>query len=481
MASRLRMRGLLVAALLALPGGAAAQAPMAQAIARTEVSVAQVIGRDCQNGDRTGTGFVWRQADHLVTALHVVANCGSLAAFFQERGEIGARLERALPAMDLALLKLERDPGREPLRAAARVPEVEQRLQVIGYALGVPTRDSRPLTVTSANRNAFRLQDALPVNLQSSVRQNGQLSLDTEILRLDGNLLPGHSGAPLIDGAGEVVGIGSGGLESGAVGVGWAIRARYLEALASAPEAHALRLAAAPRGFFALTEPKPQGGAERRRCGQLDFVRLRTRTLQELVQSSDDPLGLQQIAMTSGLPSDELDRMRFEVWTQPDSGGGVALPEGMRLESEGEDCRAVDPSGQLEVRIVAARHADAYQAQAAALAFEAQLVAELGPYWQQDPTFSYWTPKARPDGMIDNRKTVYGFDQAGPAAAIFETLMAHKGVFIGAAAVNRAYRPAIYQQCAAYPGAPQCGEVLRFYRAWAAAAFGVHLSTFPAS
>src|SRR5690606_38581227 len=100
---------------------------------------------------------------------------------------------------------------------------------------------------------------------------------------------------------------------------------------------------------------------------------------------------------------------------------------------------------------------------------------------QQDPNFSYWAPKSRPDGMIVSRKTWYGFDAAGPAAAVFETLMAHKDVFIGAAALNRAYRPAIYQQCGAYPAAPQCAEVLRFYLAWAAAAFGVHLSTFPAS
>jgi S1-C subfamily serine protease len=46
-------------------------------------------------------------------------------------------------------------------------------------------------------------------------------SLDSKILSLVGYILPGHSGAPILNQVGQVVGIGNGGLKSGTVGIGW--------------------------------------------------------------------------------------------------------------------------------------------------------------------------------------------------------------------------------------------------------------------
>ena len=54
--------------------------------------------------------------------------------------------------------------------------------------------------------------------------------LNQEVLHLEGDLLPGDSGAPILNEKGHVVAIGNGGLKRGQVGLGWAIPAAQLDA-----------------------------------------------------------------------------------------------------------------------------------------------------------------------------------------------------------------------------------------------------------
>ena len=67
---------------------------------------------------------------------------------------------------------------------------------MFGFALGQPTRDTHPLRLTFANTEAPSLSDVLPDAERADIRKVGFPALDTQVLRLDGNLLPGHSGAP---------------------------------------------------------------------------------------------------------------------------------------------------------------------------------------------------------------------------------------------------------------------------------------------
>jgi hypothetical protein len=57
----------------------------------------------------------------------------------------------------------------------------------------------------------------------SRIKYRGSPAIGSKVLSLSGGVLPGHSGAPILDTEGLVVGIGNGGLKSGTIGIGWGI------------------------------------------------------------------------------------------------------------------------------------------------------------------------------------------------------------------------------------------------------------------
>ena len=228
---------LLVAALCG-----AAQAddgPSADVLRATAPAVLRVTASGCGGSapDRAASGFAYGSGDQVVTAFHVVQGCRDISVGYQNITEQPAHITHVLQDADLALLQVDGG-GAEvtPLVETDRGGDVNEVLNVYGYALGQATRENRRLVVTAANEGgASRLRDAVNDEVRHEVQQNGFPSLDVMVVRVDGNLLPGHSGAPIIDSSGRVIAIGSGGLERGAVGVGWAVRATYLAQLLDAP------------------------------------------------------------------------------------------------------------------------------------------------------------------------------------------------------------------------------------------------------
>jgi S1-C subfamily serine protease len=466
-----------VAAMLACaaPAGAG-NGPSPETMAQASAAVVQIIARGCPDESRTGSGFLWEAPTQIVTALHVVAGCQQLFAYFTGSGEAPATLRRTLLPADLALLEVASPPSAHPLKASPHSPQVNETLQVIGYYFGVPTLDSRPLHVTLGSAV---LGDMVPDKVRTLLQAAGSPSLSAEILRLDGNLLPGLSGAPIIDEGGGVVGIGSGGLENGTAGVSWAIQAHYLSDLRTA----ALELPTAVPASQSPLFSAPAEGAQALgvRCGDFVFVRSKTRTLQELSMTADDLGGLLQIAALTGLPEDQLAAIEYDVYTEQEAGGSVALPSGATLSSENGACKS-RPAEGLEITLGSARVGDSSQAQQASVAFEARFDLQ-GFMWQLDPNFTYMTPMARADGLVVRRKNAVGFAATvgGPAVAAdaFETLMTRGTSFVGIRVLNARYNPPLYQQCSFQPQIPECGDVNRLFGLWVAAALGIQLSTFP--
>jgi S1-C subfamily serine protease len=135
----------------------------------------------------SGTGFFINETGAILTNFHVVASCGVLTVSGYDRAPVEARVTATASAIDLAVLQapivppavatFSRDPGKSP----------SDRAVVVGFSLqGQPT--------TTATLTSVKARQDL---------------LTTEQWRFafDGKAFPGHSGSPLLNEFGEVVGV----------------------------------------------------------------------------------------------------------------------------------------------------------------------------------------------------------------------------------------------------------------------------------
>jgi len=166
-----------------------------------------------QAGQATGSGFVIDDDGYIVTNEHVVANAGPQVAV-----QIG-ETDRSLPATvvgadastDLALLKV--DPAQAgdlhvlPLADASSV-DVGDQVIAIGSPFGLQS------TLTSGIVSALDRQIRSPSGNAIS-----------GVIQTDAAINPGNSGGPLINGAGEVIGVNAqiASQSGGSTGVGFAI------------------------------------------------------------------------------------------------------------------------------------------------------------------------------------------------------------------------------------------------------------------
>ena len=166
-----------------------------------------------QAGQATGSGFVIDDDGYIVTNEHVVANAGPQVAV-----QIG-ETDRSLPATvvgadastDIALLKV--DPAQAgdlhvlPLADASSV-DVGDQVIAIGSPFGLQS------TLTSGIVSALDRQIRSPSGNAIS-----------GVIQTDAAINPGNSGGPLINGAGEVIGVNAqiASQSGGSTGVGFAI------------------------------------------------------------------------------------------------------------------------------------------------------------------------------------------------------------------------------------------------------------------
>jgi S1-C subfamily serine protease len=165
-----------------------------------------------EGGNASGSGFVIDKEGHLLTNNHVVEGASEVSVKLGASEEsYDAEVVGADPATDVALLKVEA-PAEElhPL-TLGRSADVEVGDPVV--AIGNPFGLDR--TVTSGIISALQRQIQAPNGFSIS-----------HVLQTDAAINPGNSGGPLINEAGEVIGInaqiatGGGG---GNVGIGFTI------------------------------------------------------------------------------------------------------------------------------------------------------------------------------------------------------------------------------------------------------------------
>ncbi len=203
---------------------------MAQSNSSTPVAyVYRIKSAGCTHSPdaRRQTGFRVQGQQGIITALHGVADCQTISAVTDDGQEIFNDLH--LQAVDIARdIALFSSPALEQLPLVGLTPSTldydhipRQNLWVIGYPLGLDKQDR---DIGLSIREIESLDDVIP-DPEESVEFRNRHSPDVTImvLNMQAQLLPGHSGAPILDADNQIIGIANGGLRGGTVGRSWAI------------------------------------------------------------------------------------------------------------------------------------------------------------------------------------------------------------------------------------------------------------------
>ncbi len=194
---------------------------VAQALLPSTVQI--IAAFDGEAGGATGSGFVLDRQGHIVTNNHVVASAaqddGAIVVVDFEGARHDATVVGRSPVYDLAILQVEPVEGLEPAAlGASTVLHVGDQVVAFGSPLGLSQ------TVTSGIVSALNR----PVTTGDSDNESSYINA----VQTDAAINPGNSGGPLVNLAGEVVGVNSAiattggslsGGSSGNIGVGFAI------------------------------------------------------------------------------------------------------------------------------------------------------------------------------------------------------------------------------------------------------------------
>ena len=187
-------------------------------------STVQIIAAfEGEDGGATGSGFVLDRQGHIVTNNHVVASAaeddGTIRVVDSEGTRHDATVVGRSPVYDLAILQVDEVEGLVPAAlGASAVLNVGDPVVAFGSPLGLSQ------TVTSGIVSALNR----PVTTGDSDNESSYINA----VQTDAAINPGNSGGPLVNLAGEVVGVNSAiattggsltGESSGNIGVGFAI------------------------------------------------------------------------------------------------------------------------------------------------------------------------------------------------------------------------------------------------------------------
>ena len=175
-----------------------------------------VVAVKTQSG--SGTGFVVDADGTLVTNAHVVGDATTVQLQFSDDSTATARVAGVDASADLALLKVD---GGRPLKALKLADSGAVRTGELAVAIGSP----------------FGLPQTATAGIVSGTGRHIQAPNGVEIdavIQTDAPINPGNSGGPLLNSAGEVIGVNSqiltGGSSNGNVGIGFAIPSNTVRA-----------------------------------------------------------------------------------------------------------------------------------------------------------------------------------------------------------------------------------------------------------
>jgi putative serine protease PepD len=165
-----------------------------------------------QQGTATGSGFVINNDGTILTNYHVVENAVKVTVSFEHGKTVEAKVIGKDPSNDLAVLRI-------PTEGVTLHPLAlgdSSKAQVGDPVLAIGNPFGLDRTLTTGVVSALQRQITSPNGFQID-----------NVLQTDAPINPGNSGGPLLNAAGEVIGINSqietGGSGGGSVGIGFAV------------------------------------------------------------------------------------------------------------------------------------------------------------------------------------------------------------------------------------------------------------------
>ncbi len=161
-----------------------------------------------ENPDSGGSGFVVAADGHIITNEHVVRDAETVAVRLFGGELVPAEIVASDPTRDLAVLRIDRD-GLPAVRlGSAEGVEVGDEVIAIGNAFSI---DGEP-TVTAGIVSGLDRDIEFP---------DGKRLV--RLIQTDAAINPGNSGGPLVNAAGEVIGVNTAIRAGFAEGIGYAI------------------------------------------------------------------------------------------------------------------------------------------------------------------------------------------------------------------------------------------------------------------
>jgi S1-C subfamily serine protease len=175
------------------------------------IEVGQQRGRNIY-GTGAGSGFIISDDGYVITNNHVVEGADAITVKFADGTEEDATLVGTSATHDVAVVKIGNIHGATPLKLADSTNlRVGDDVLAIGNALDLGDSPTVTLGIVSAKGRTIDTQS-----------ENGAAEHLEGLIQTDAAINPGNSGGPLVNAAGEVVGINSAGVQ-GANNIGFAI------------------------------------------------------------------------------------------------------------------------------------------------------------------------------------------------------------------------------------------------------------------
>lgn len=325
-----------------------------------------------------------------------------------------------------------------------------------------------------------------------------------EILYLDGSLLPGFSGSPIIDNNGKLVGIADGGLEEGSSSISWGIKAGKLNTLLGSKESFpkSITCGIGTKSTFSSENLLEETNVQFIEYKQFKFIKTKTRTIQEMMQTIDDPEGLKQLISSYSMYNNtNYSQFKYDIYEDLYSGMTFCVPQGTKLKVINNliigDFKNTD--FKLIIYPDYIKHLDPnplLRYTTSAQTFQQTIIALDGGHltYNKDFNMSYKNgPIIRYDGIKVNREAYRGFTpiknsfgqviNSIPKSYSFQTHIGRENYYMGAAALNmnstlEDINNLNYCLNTGNCGPPTCENICNEYELFSQLVLGVHMGGF---